>query len=321
MRTGKILFGCSFLCVLGVFACDGDNKGSSIGAPQVEPPVTRNMPEGIVLAAALALSNSVDDDGAATSETMVSAIKNYLYPTGGGPSPIIRLQRVDERMTSLDARAQDSARACLEDAVSDYTVPAELPTGETITYKFQCNEELNETAELAFGLDETNFYLIDKNGASTEEGIYVAANALKDGSSVDVWTIGYQANPADHGASGPSANVMHVKGSDAAGIEVTTAGTLGGYALSCGVHFRSNKTYIFIKGQLSIGGSCTTESSYCMDANTLASSDMTNCTGAGLDDFELQTVTLDAVTEKLSDIVAIVDSKIEGFTEFNKDAN
>ncbi|MFK7826063.1 MAG: hypothetical protein AB8G05_18065 [Oligoflexales bacterium] len=327
MDKRRISVSLSFCFFFNLIACGDEKDGYSIGAPQVEPPVTRNMPDGMTTSASLKilnntdLVNKTDEDGAATSDTMVSTIKNYLYPTNGGPSPIARLKSVDERMTSLDARAQDSARACLEDSASEYTIAAAMPSGESITYKFQCNEKLNETAELAFGLDDTNFYLIDKTGSSTEEGIYVAANALKDGTSVDVWTVGYQANPTDHGASGPSANVMHVKGSDTSGIEVTTAGTLGGYSLSCGVHFRSNETYIYIEGQLSIGGSCTTNATYCMDASTLVSTDIANCTGAGLNTFELQTITLEAVTENIANIVSIVDSKIEGFTEFNKDAS
>ena len=117
--------------VFGTGACDDKEEGNSIGAPQVEPPVTRNMPSGITTSS-LALAQGVEsiaDDGSATSAAMVEQIKSYLYPTGEGPSPIRRLEKIDERMSSLNARAEDSARACLENGAGPWDVPSDLPGG------------------------------------------------------------------------------------------------------------------------------------------------------------------------------------------------
>ncbi|MDD9951533.1 MAG: hypothetical protein OXT67_08220 [Zetaproteobacteria bacterium] len=224
-------------------------------------------------------------------------------------------------MTSLNSRAEESPRKCLDEALGDYAPAATMPTGESLSARLNCQEDLNETSQLAFGVDGDRFYLVEKTGSSASEAIYVLANAKTDSSEVETWEVNYQANPADVGASGPSAGYTHIFASDTSGIEVTTAGTLGGYALSCGIHLKSNDDYIYIKGQLSIGGSCTEQGTYCMNAVSLDEAEMSNCTGASLDSFSLQTLTLDAVTSDASSkTTTITDTKISGFVDFNTDA-
>ena len=322
----------SLLCFLfPIFLIQCDKEGSSINAPAVEPPVTRNMPAGMLNLSLKVNSSSsdesvasasVDENGAATAETMISSIKNYLYPTSDGPSPIKRLESIDERMASLSKRSEESPKKCVEDALKDHQLPAAFPTTETLTLKVQCYEALNDVSELAFGMGASEFHLLEKTGNSSEdEAHFVTAVANLEGTQIDTWTISYSDNQDGTSASAKEASVMHIKGDDTTGIEVTTAGTLSGYSLSCGVHLKSNDDYVYIKGKISIALECTEEGTYCMDASTLTATDMSNCSAAGLDSLELTTLTLDDVTNKTDDIVSIVDSQVSGVTSFLEDLN
>ena len=322
------VFVISILTVLPFAICCDDEEGESLGAPQVEPPVTRNMPSGLTADASLTgdysmegFVESIDADGAALASVMMAQIKDYLYPTGDAVSPIKRMRSIDERMASLERRALDGPRACMENASTEWTLPAAIPSGESYPMYLQCQEMLNATAYLAFGSNAGMFYLVEQLGTSADEGNTVLAQVRSDGTQANSWTFGYQANPSGF-STGPTLSMMHVKAANDNGVEVTTAGTsTASYELSCGVHIKSNDDYVYVSGQLSLGGNCTTASTYCFVASSLAETALSDCTGASLDVFELTTLTQAMADDALAsgDILQIFDTKVSGYTDFNKE--
>lgn len=314
MRTLSYL-GSALLLFIGS-SCQEKKEGKSIGAPQVEPPVTQNLPEGLTGGTSLLLSESL------SQSSMIDAIKSYLYPDGGGPSPSNRLKKIDERMSSLNQRAEDSARKCLENGAVAWSLPASLPTGEAFESFFQCQETLSNTSSLAFGTQGENFYLTEQTGSSEEEAIIVYARANSDGSSIDTWEIAYQANASDHGSgsSGARLTYTHIIGADGSGVEVTTVGTGTSYPLACGIHLKSDDNFVYVVGSYAQGDECVDVATYCYDAKTLAEADVSSCTGAGLDVFELTTITRDMATEGLEAALPHMNTKVSGYVEFNEDA-
>ena len=316
-----------FTCTLAA-SCDKE-KGESIGAPQVEPPVTRNMPSGMKTASLTVLGSSgagdgfvsvTNDDGTATASAMVSKIKTYLYPAGDGPSPINRLKTIDARMGSLNSRAEDSPRACLEEAARAYDLPTAMPTAETFPMSFQCLEVLSAESTMAFGKEGDYFYLAEQTGSTEDELINVFAKVHMDGSTTEVWDIGYQKTITDNsGETGPRFSAMHAIGNDTNGVEVTTAGTTTSYDLACGIHLKSNTSYIYVSGQLAYGGACTVSSTYCFEAGSLASADLSQCTAAGLDSFSLTTITQAFMDETVSTVPVALNTHVTGYTSFNTD--
>ena len=74
-------------------------------------------------------------------------------------------------MAELDKRVQDSTlRKCLDVAAGPYSLAGALPTGHSISLKMQCMDNLDggtgqaKESQLAFGLDDDNFYLFERTG-------------------------------------------------------------------------------------------------------------------------------------------------------------
>lgn len=298
---------------LALMGCEEKEEGESIGAPLVEPPVTRNIPAGLKTASFAA------DGGLSPAPSMDSAIKGYLYPSDNGPSPITRLAKIDERMASLNSRAEESPRKCMENGASAWELPAALPTGESFPMFFQCQETLNAESTLAFGLHEGEFYLIEQTGQSSgDEAITVLVKAKEDGSVVDTWTIAYQANGHGEG-TGPVLSYMHIKATDGTGIEVTTAGNAFGYILSCGIHLKSNNDHVYVAGSLTWGSACSEATTTCYEASGMTEQDVATCSGANLNTFDLPTVSQEMAQATMESILPIFDQKVSTFIEFNED--
>ncbi len=312
----------SFICVfasvlfVGAFvvaACSKDSdkdeaKGGAIGAPAVEPPVSRNLPSGIA-ATSLRLAE------ASAKDTAINALKDLISPDGQFVGVVQRLRSIDERMAELDMRAQTSTpRACLaaDSLAKAYDVGGKAPNSQTIAPQFQCQEDLtgvNSDAQLAFGLTATDFYLMEVNRGS----LAVFSQAPRDGSGVTVWQIGY---------SSSQASFIHIKASDASGFEATVAGTdTSGQsgANPCGIHVKSNSKYIYMRASIAANG-CSSQQTYCLDASSLADAAASECTNASLSTFELTSLTPAMATAAAPDAQAIVSKKITGFIDFTKES-
>jgi len=295
-------------------SCDEDKEGQTLGAPRVEPPVTRNMPDGFS-SASLALLDA---------NSMASVLKNYLYPSGDGPSPIKRLASIDEEMSSLELRAKESKRKCQESGPAEWELPAPLPTSESMTINLQCLEVRSPELTVAFGAQGGIFSLVGHTGSTEEEAIVILNNTAIDGSSTEVWEFGYQANPiygSGTGLSGPLFSALHIKGDDDSGIEVTSAGNNAGYDLACGIHLKSDKVNLYVKGALNAVGVCNDTAEYCYNAVTLEEADLSTCKDAGLDVFELTTLTPEILASQLDSSLPILNEKVTGYTDFNTDAD
>lgn len=293
-------------------ACSEDKEGQSLGAPQVEPPVTRNMPDGFS-SASLALISS---------GSMLSAVKGYLYPSGDGPSPINRLAKIDQEMASLENRAKESKRKCQDASPVAWELPAALPTSESMTINLQCQEVRSSELTMAFGTQGDTFSLVQQQGSTEDEAIVILNNTAIDGSSTEVWEFNYQANPSygpGTGLSGPLFSATHIKGNDASGIEVTHAGNKAGYDLACGIHLKSNEVNLYVKGALNVGGVCNEIAEYCYNAVTLEEVALSACEDASLNVFELTTLTPATLANQLESSLPILNEKVTGYTDFNTD--
>lgn len=290
---------------------DSDDKtpGKPLEAPAVEPPLARNLPEGLSL-----VSFKLEDEpGKSNKEIALDALKILIAPDGDFVGVKQRLQKIDERMAELDKRAQESQKACLADGVSatDFDLGAALPGDQTFTLKVQCQEDIDDSQQLAFGLTADTFYLTERNFAN---GISVLTSAPKDGTSVSVWQIA---------ASADSTTVIQISAKDGEGFEVTVAGTdTSGQsgAAPCGLHVRAKGELIYMKASLAVANGCSTPEDFCVSASTFEDATASQCTDAGLDTLTLTRLTPALVEAERTELRAAVTSKITGFIDFTKDA-
>jgi hypothetical protein len=313
IQAGTLAF--SLLATLAfTHACskgDSDDKtpGKPLEAPAVEPPFARSLPEGL----SLVKLNLEDEPGKSNKEIALDALKILIAPDGDFVGVKQRLQKIDDRMAELDKRAQESQKACLADGVSatDFDLGSALPGEQTFALKVQCQEDLDDSQQLAFGLTADTFYLTERN---TANGISVLASAPKDGSSVSAWQIA---------ASSDSTTVIQIFAKDGEGLEATIAGTdTSGQsgAAPCGLHVRAKGELVYMKASLAVANGCSTVEEFCVSASTFEDVTATQCTEAGLDRLTLTRLTPELVEAVKTDLRSAVTKKITGFIDFTKDA-
>lgn len=313
-----LISGCVAITVL---ACS-KKSGRPIGAPLIKPPVENNLPLG--LKGGLGLHLQATD----TNAGIVAAIKEYLYPTDGFVGPMERLGKVDERMAELDSRSKESERACLSETATDYNYGTTMPGSATFTMKFQCQEELSSpdttSQQMGFGLADDLLYLEEHSKSTDGGGILVFAQGSTKENSSEIWDIRYSAaNTATNSSDTANVALLHIKGGDTSGAEFTVSGSVSGTgSFWCGVHVKSNSSYIYVEGKFPQGtnGCDTVESkTLCFEASGLAETDLTNCTGASLNTFALTSLSSAVAEAYLANAKTLVDTTISGYTDFNKD--
>lgn len=297
------------------FSCkkeeETDKKGAPIGAPEVTPPVERNLPAGLT-----ATTLRMQNEERTPKDVAIDALKSKIAPTANDAVGVLqRLEFVDEQMKELDLRAQENQRACLETTVAPaaYSIGGKLPGDQNFSLKFQCQEDLNKSpnTQLGFGLDETSLYLMNRTKNSTG-GITVLAAAAKDGSSAHVWQIAL---------NGENVDFFQIRAADGEGFETSVAGTditgnSGGH--TCGLHFRAKGNLVYLKASVPFNQVCSTAELYCLNATTFADADMVQCTDAGLDAFTLPEITATDAVTALADSKVIVAKGISGFIDFTE---
>lgn len=303
-----------------LFGCNKDddkkNNGKAIGAPAVEPPVSRNVPEGLK-----GTTLRLDDPGLVTPKQIaITAVKELLGSGGTGPSFVYRLKVVDERISELNSRALENQKACLADGITPkaHDIGGTLPGGDDAGMFFQCQENVSvptgvQEAQVAFGLTDDTFYLMERTLESGTKGIIVLAKTAMDGSSTEAWEI----NP-----NGSYADFKHIKAKDGVGLEATIAGsdTTSGWAPACGLHVKTNGIFVYLKGSVSSGGLCSDEIIACLDAKTGADATEADCTSANLSTFDLTSLTPAIAQAAVTNAVSIVTKKITGHIDFTADA-
>jgi hypothetical protein len=295
---------------LGVYACGDDDKeeskGEAIGAPQVTPPVKRNVPAGV------GSSLQGESEFNTPVKRMVNTIQTYLNPSQADAiGALDRLEKIDERMAELDMRAQDGPqKVCLKEDAKAYTLAAALPGTDTFAMMMQCQENLDggdgsaKGAQLAFGLTTTDLWLFERTGAHTNA---VLARATLDETTTEFWQL----------SSNEGNSYIHLIAEDGKGMEFTTAGT-GTGSMDCGIHMKSNTNFVYAVGKDSVGGACSDDDvEICLAAADLSEAEVTDCTGAGLNTFTLTTLTKVAAEAAGTNAETIILTPITGMTEFN----
>lgn len=176
---------------------------------------------------------------------------------------------------------------------------------------FQCQENLDsgnggaEESQLAFGLTTTDLFLMERAGAFNNA---VLAKSSLDGKATEYWQLG----------TGVSNNYIHLVAEDGVGMEMTAAGT-GAITLDCGVHMKSNADFVYLEGYDTVNSTCGTDKVIaCLAAGTLEATDVSDCTGAGLDEFTLDTLSVEKVTAVDPASETIIKTPINGFIDFTK---
>lgn len=296
---------------------DEKKDGKSIGAPAVEPPVSRHIPKG------LSGSVSLNLDEATSKEKALAAVKQLLSSGETGPSTFVyRLKMIDNRVTELNRRSEenDGEKACLASGVTAgaYDVGGKLPGNEDAGMKFQCQEEITGSpsgiseAQLAFGLTTDTFYLMERTISSGGNGIMVLASASMIGTATEAWEIA---------TDGDNAVFKHIKAKDGFGLEATIAGSkTSSHDGACGLHVKSNGTYVYLKGSVSLGGDkCSEEIISCYDAKAGDEISETICVDASLSTFELTSLTPSLAKAAVADAKSIMAKKITGHIDFTAD--
>ncbi|MFK7872750.1 MAG: hypothetical protein AB8C84_06200 [Oligoflexales bacterium] len=312
MRVFALLF-----VLLQYSGCD--ESGKSIGAPAIYPPVEHSTPAGL-LSTALTLTEE-----ATAPPTAVEVIKGRLFSPG--PTNFsYRLQKIDERMASLNSRAEDSPRKCVDEVATEWTPPA-LPNGDVFPMYFQCQETLSETSQLAFGFYDDHFYLMERGTTgSDDEWIIVYAKANTAGTEVEFWQIAVSQETVE-GVKIPSYAYTHVKANETTGaLEFTNGGNSAGNGVSCGIQMKSNANYMYASGIFGspnnppgedCSGTQRASETICVNASDLTVADSTNC--ATLASYELKSLT-HTITEGeggYTKAEAISVAAVSGYTEFN----
>lgn len=291
---------------------ESSKKGAPIGAPQVKPPVERNLPSVLT-----DVSFKLEGDAARTSKDVaLDALREKIAPKEGQAVGVLqRLEKIDERMAELEARALESQRACLEETVElkNYDIGAPLPAGQAFELKFQCQENLDKSSDtqLAFGLNKSNFYLMERT-KNAGGGIMVLANASIDGTKIDAWQIAFSNDNADY---------FHIQAADGVGFEVSVAGSdttgkSGGH--TCGLHLRSNGSLIYLKASVPFDSVCSEAEIYCVNAKTFEETALSECSSAKLNELSLPSITGADVKASIASSKSLVEQSITGFIDFTE---
>jgi hypothetical protein len=291
-----VLFGCS------------DKKTYSFGAPAVAPIVDSATPSGLKGGTALLGTEEFLRliDSAATEESFKTYITNYVFKkdtTGKVAGPVYYrywVDVLDSAMAQVDSRIkeqEDTSDRCWNQTPVAITHTFTIGSEEvTATGKYSCweNQSTPTSAaggfqKMAFGKDETHFYLMYVTSDATEftasqgERIIIA-KAAADASTADIWFIGrsLQGGPTGSKISGVANRIMADKTTGAFAFGLTDE-AIG--STNCAMFARSNGTVVNFQARTPVPASNTEcidvtgmewGTGACYDAKTLATA--TGCT-------------------------------------------
>lgn len=288
-------FGIALVLACVVIGC-GKSSGRSIGALEVEPPVTANTPSGFLSTLSL------------QADSTMTTINSRFFSSG--PTEIQSLlDSIDTRITQLNSREAENHRGCLDETATTFSITTPFSVG--LTHYLSCIDNISSTQWLAFGHQGSSWYM--REGQS--QGSLTLAKIDSD-SNVEAWIA--VANETTVNSS--SQMIMHLKSTAASHLlELTVTGSNIG--VGCGVQYQSNENYIYITGLIDdpsggAGADCSAVSttSVCADTSTLTAVATSNCTNAGLSSFSLDALTYS--THPYSQIHQLGDQTLSGLSSF-----
>ena len=209
----------------------------------LEPPVTAATPSSLRPSRGRLLQSMLCPGGPSCL-TPIDIMRNRIFTSNGPTSYTKRLSSVDERMSSLAARALDSDRQCLSESVKVWQPPS-LPGSTAFDMYFQCQEDLSEGgtggARLYFGQRDGTSYVAEIQQSENGHNGAVLAIATLNATEVHVWTITSMSSSvsslmqikATSSATGSADEFQRLELSFATNEEQTTG-------LGCGVQFISS---------------------------------------------------------------------------------
>ncbi len=309
--------------------CDKDKKTYDFGAPNVGAIVEASAPKGLTGAGA-SLTLAADCSSFNPNQQITGGwqlIDNYFSyikcatfqknPNVEGPAYYrYWVDVLDKAMAETNKRlndAADSLPACVTATPTTLTLTfdvesASSTSSETVSFpmKFSCYESQStptpgSSQVMAFGKDETHFYLmyITKDAeqlTSTGQGIrIVMAKADASGNEADIWMIGnsYQNGPSVIPTDKISTMVNRVIANKTTGaFTYSIAESVIGLTKQSSF-IRSNGSYVYFSGQTALPGndglkvtdvvdSTGQINEFCYASNSLESQNIATCTGVGL---------------------------------------
>lgn len=266
-------FFCPLLIIcLSTFSCgdkDKDSKkGSSFGAPAVEPPVAKATPAGL-------------SDLSLTSQDVAdfpSAIKKMFTDTfpktsGGDAKGLIKsaLEDLDTRMEEIDKRGLESPKKCYENTAKPLSLKSDLGLAK-IDLNLQCldrftqspGEQSAQGSGMAFGADGEKYSLWLQLVLQDETKHGYFANINKETEEVEFLYINDSRSTNDRATV---YKVTTAPSQDA--YEVSFVSTSNDYQ-TCNFHIKSDGKVIHAQGTNGGSNDCATleAASVCLDAKT-----------------------------------------------------
>jgi len=300
--------------VISAFTACSDEP-ISLDIIPIEPPVSDNTPSALFSTQNPVRSASfVNPDGTEagnTNSTTTQQIVNELRERIFAPGPTYTrdiLAQVDGRMQEYSDRAEEFARACLDNATTDFVLA--MPSGHETTMRLQCVDmhDGGSSSWSAFGKTGSgDIYVYE--GGSTGMGI---ASKITQNEDVEI-NIYYAANTVANDV----AFYQHLKSTKETGVlEFTFAGD--GTGFKCGLHYKSNPAYIYVETKYNYGPlECSTADTFqvCLNASTLVTEDIAQCQADNLNSFDLESIT-DVVVDSF-DIAAVSSMSLGTLQNFN----
>lgn len=300
--------------VLGAFlhiSCKKEvKKGSSLGAPPLEPPVTKAMPSGLGGGTSLALAGDASActlfyNGSCARENMIAIVKERIFEgregcLGDSSDDIVGRVRcyldvADSRMAELENRSQEVGRKCVKETLKDFSIT--MPVKGSVTHKYNCSEAMTDEATgdtslyVGFGLDGDDFYLREiytrgrmtyatTNKATEETEAWVvdsrtiSSSATSDGSETvpgETTNDGKKAITVTQIIAQPASNLFEI---------AVAANHRMGSGVGCGIQLKSDQTYIYVRGIIGEGDEALGIATNCEAIETSATRYLEACLDA-----------------------------------------
>ena len=238
-----------FLRIAVVIGCakKKTETGESADIPLVAPPVDSVTPQAFKSTTA-AMSLKLEQNVSAFSLSGSNFSSRFFQ---SGPTEIRSLlANIDSSIKSINLRSAEAKIDCLKSTPVAATLTV---TSDTLSYYFQCSDDMGGGNFSLFGKKDTSWYFYGRNGQSVSAFKVTPNTSDTSKYSVDAYfTVGrINGVPSDGSActlswDNCSYGLTHLLADTATNLfEMTTAGVGVGY---CGAHMVSDGTQIYIKG-------------------------------------------------------------------------
>lgn len=329
----KLLIGMGVLLVFGgvaivIVVMMGRIEGKSLGIPLVRPPVDESTPQGFQ-PTRRNLQGFVE-------HTPLSRLQDhvfeYRYDDPTVSTLTYRVYMVDERMESLEARALESARKCIDETPKSWTPAMAFPDNREFPMWFQCEEVLNNESKMFFGIKDGIAYVAEiqdySQSSESAPSMAVLAEVAQDESLTRIWEI-HTVYDGTMPTSSFWKEIVATKTLDAEGavtasqLEVSIATTASGDSgIGCGIRLKADLTNVWSRGEFSDMNCGTTIEDICLDSvnlNEVADSECNHLTTFDVADMTQTNLLANSFDQHAYDL--ITSYTMPSLTDFNTDAN